>query len=416
MSAPGRWWQRASLRAWASLGLALALGFTLLPNRQELARHLVPLVLVWAPLLALALSPALLRHWRQILLMLGGLAVALGGLWLVGPLIVGRWAMPQFNLDLDHRPKPAPGRFNADGVAPDLPAGAYSPDDFVIVFLGDSFTQGYMLDDPLGGFPFLVEKRLQKAHPELSIRVVDFGYVSSSPVLQLRQLRDLGARYHPDLVVQCFDMSDFANDLEYSDRLHDLGVGTRVDLDIFRTVAVWASWSLGVADYGRWLGAQGTPRGPRPNEALWRDSSLFPMKYPLGETWGLMETSWEAITDTGKLARGLGADFALVVLPRYQQFDPSACPEDWEAQVELPHPDQNVTAPFDYFAQKAAGAAFPVHSCQPAFQAAVQGGRHGLVFPNDPHYTPAGHEVAAADIADFLEREGLIPRAQGTSR
>lgn len=406
---PGR-----ALRALAALRtlpwsapLAMALVLVLFTNRQELARHLLQLLLVWVPLLLLLHLPTLVRSWNKLLLLLAGLALAITGLALVGPALVQRFAMPLYNLDLDHRPKPAAGRFNQDGVAPDQPPESYQDRELVIVFLGDSFTQGYELEDPLGGFPFLVEQLLRQRHPDQSVRVANFGWVSSSPILQARQLRDIGARYHPDIVVQCLDMTDFANDLRYAEELEAKGLDSSIDISIFEAADIWFSWTLGLADIRAWLRDRLAFPPPAPTTAQ-PDAALepfFPMLRPLEQSRGFMDFTWSQLLATRDISRDLGARYALVVLPRYQQFAPSQCPGDWEGPESIPASSPHLREPFRYIDERSGEADFPVWPLLDAFtRAATQ----PLVFDHDPHYNPAGHQVAAQEIAAQLEVSGLL--------
>src|SRR5262249_12872070 len=98
-------------------------------------------------------------------------------------------------------------------------------------------------------------------------------------VLQARQLRDLGAKYAPRLVVQAFDMTDFHDDLVARERLARMRAGGGGEASIFRAFGVGASLALGVEDYGEWLGERlrgrpaarappGAPGGRRPRRAL----------------------------------------------------------------------------------------------------------------------------------------------------
>jgi len=390
-----------------SVGLAAVVALLVFSNRQELGRHLLQLLLVWIPIALLLHLPSLRRRWRQLLLALGGLALALLALAAVGPLLVARFAMPLYNMDIDHRPKPAEGRFNIDGVAPDQPPESYQPDEFVIVFLGDSFTQGFELEDPPGGFPFLVEATLKRRHPELNLRVANFGWVSSSPVLQARQLRDIGAAYHPDLVVQCLDMTDFGNDLSYARQLEDAGMDIDLDLSIFDVAEVWLSWTLGLSDLRGWLRARlaFAPQQAQPPVNAADLPPFFPLLQPLEQSEAALAETWAWILATRDVARDLDADYALVVLPRYQQFDPTQCPGDWEGPEQLPADSPHLLEPFRWAEQRRQQAAFPVWPLLEAFQ---QAPARPLVFDHDPHYNPAGHRVAAEAIAERIEAAGLL--------
>ncbi len=425
LGALARWWLplggalalaalHPRLRRPATVAVAglLGLSLALLVQRpgQEGFRVLLQPVLLWGPLALLAGLPWLLRRWRQLLLALGGLGVALVALAALGPLLVARFAMPLYNLDLDHRPKPQAGWRNQHGVSPDLPPSEYREEDFVILFLGDSFTEGLYLDDWRDAFPFQVETLLRAAHPQAGVRVVNFGWTGSSPVLQERQLEELGAAYRPDLVVQCFDMTDFHDDLRYAEQLAAKGMDPELDLTIFRTLGVWFSWTLGLSSYADWLearlplqGAEGQAPAASPHLGLAR---FFPVDMPLPAARHHMALSWTVTRRIARSAERLGADYALVVLPRYQQFDPRECPEDWEAEGFTHAGDRFLDQPFAWFEERAQEADFPVWPLLESFR---QDPRRPKCFVDDPHYNETGHRVAAEAISErilALERIG----------
>ena len=113
-----------------------------------------------------------------------------------------------------HRPKDNAPEINSDGIRCGREADAFHPQDLNFVFLGDSFTYG-MNEYPHLVFPQQFETMLREKNPDLSINVANFGWVSSSPYLSFRLLKDIGAKYNPDVVFLCIDMTDFHDDLKY---------------------------------------------------------------------------------------------------------------------------------------------------------------------------------------------------------
>lgn len=393
--------------AWFSLVLALPLTMLLFKNRAELARHLIQFALVWLPLLLLFSAPRLIGRWKQVLLLLGGSLLALGGLHLMGPSLVDRFAMPFLNMDVDHRPKPSPGRYNADGVTPDRPNTAYRREDFVVVVLGDSFAGGYFLKDPFTSFPFQLQDLLDERFPHGDVKVANFGYVSSSPVLQYRQLVELGARYKPDLVLLAFDMTDFHDDLSYSRELAKDGVNTKLDLSIFTVSRFWFSWMLGLPDLNQWLKQQLVWSRQAPTrDPLLELGRFFAMQQSLEKSEPFLETSWQTIKRIADYTKGtLDAEFVLFVLPRYQQYDPSECPKDLEGPQYLPEEGPFLLEPFRFFEQRSTGAGFPVHSLLEDFRDSPV---RPTTFVDDPHWNTNGHKIAAQAILRYLEKDGLL--------
>ena len=230
----------------AAVAAALVLG-----NPGRLARHVAQYLLVWLPLLALVAVARMARRGRDLLALAVSAVLCLAALWLAGPVLMRRVIVPRYTLGVDHRPRPHTGGTNEDGVYSGLSAADFRDEDFNVVCLGDSFTANPHLPDDVR-WPTRLERLLQSRLSGRRVRVANFGWVSSSPVLQARQLREIGAKYKPDLVLQAFDMTDFHDDLVARDRLARVGTGGG-EVSIFRAFRVGASLALGVEDYGEWL-------------------------------------------------------------------------------------------------------------------------------------------------------------------
>ena len=101
----------------------------------------------------------------------------------------------------------------------------------------------------------------------------------------------------------------------------------------------------------------------------------------------------------------MGAEYALVVLPRYQQFDPTESPGDWESEGFARSGDHRVRQPFEWFEARSEQVDFPVWSLLEAFQ---QDPRRPKVFADDPHYNPTGHRIAGEAISARLLEGGSL--------
>ena len=396
---------RAARSLPVSLALALILTMFFFFNRQDILRHLFQVFLVWIPLVVLLNLPLLLRSWKKVLVFVGACALLMAGLWLGGPFFVERVALPTIHLDVDHRPKPVQGLTNEDGVMPDSPANSYQEKDFNIIFLGDSFTQGQAVSQG-DTFPVQVEQAIRARRPDFPIRTINFGWPSSSPLLQLRQLRQIGAKYKPDLVVTSFDMTDFADDLKYTELLKE-EQGYTLKPTIFQLMLTALSLSLGVMDLKAWL-AQQTTLDVEPEEdpsRPWLKQRFFHMYRPLSQTEHLLETSWKVLLETHRTVEKMGARYVVFILPRYQQYNRKESPRDWEKD-QFPKSDTYIHEPFKYFDKKTKEAPFPIYPLIAAFQ-------DSDVFPttwtDDPHYTPAGNRVVAEAMARYLKESSLLP-------
>jgi hypothetical protein len=394
---------RGIAMAFAGFGVAALLaGFTT-GNPGRLARHVVQFLVVWLPLLALMAIARLARRWREMSMLAASTAACVAALWLTGPVLMRRVIVPRYTLGIDHRPRPHTGGTNEDGVYSHLGASDFRDQDFNVICLGDSFTANPHLPEEVR-WPTLLEGLLQPRVPGRTVRVANFGWVSSSPVLQARQLREIGAKYKPALVVQAFDMTDFHDDLVARERLGRIGAGGGGDVSIFRAFGVGASLALGVDDYGQWLRERfrwarpdGAPAVPGPR--------YFFLFEPPEASEPYFRTSWEAILETERVARDMGARYVMFVLPRYQQYDPRESPRDPERRV-FPDDAPGLLVPFAYFARQARSAGFPVHSLREDFLA-------DPAFPkcrsDDPHWNAEGNRVAAEAIERHLGADRLLP-------
>ena len=224
----------------------------------------------------------------------------------------------------------------------------------------------------------------RKAHPNRRIHVANFGWISASPLLSLRQLRDIGARYKPDTVVLGLDMTDFHDDLTYERLITRPG--------IFRALAItpvtfWLGRRIVASSASLdWLHTRiyGYPSG-----------RYFAMNQPLSRSRAWLRTTRKNLEAIDEFARQeLGARFVVFVFPRSFQYSTREAPESWERN-ETENLGPHVLEPFAYFEEIQGDLPFPVISLLPAFQ-------NPDVFPTcfigDPHWNANGARVAARAI------------------
>ena len=292
----------------------------------------------------------------------------------------------------DHRPRGERPGWNSDGLRQELEPEAYRADGINLLFLGDSFTMGSTLEDPLrDAFPHVVGRQLQERVQGQTIRVANLGWSSSSPLLSLRRLRDIGAKYEPDLVVLCVDMTDPHDDIKWANLIERRGICALYETFPLTAKAI-SSWFPG---FFWWLYDRSVG-GTLPYHRF------FATERPLDESRPFLEPMAANIDHIAEEARSLGAEFVVFVLPRWFQYDERECPEDWE--MDEPRGRHTVMGPhsaviFTWFEELAAGRDFEVHSLLDDF-------RETDVFPTcldaDPHWNPDGHAVAARGITERL--------------
>ena len=386
-------------------------------------RHLLQVAVLWLIFLVLLHLSRIRDLWKEILLLFCSMILCLGVLSYIGPHILRHIVIRDYNLDIDHRLTYIPGITNEDGVRPSNPPEDYRHEDFNIVLLGDSFTYG--LGVPLeDAFPTLTVKLLRERNPAKRFRAINFGYVSSSPVLQKRQLEDIGSKYKPDLVVQCFDMTDFDDDLKASRRLKRMEVKSKkleqelIHPSIFRAMIIRFSLLVGLDDFPNWFFHNldfeiphvlrkrdlqvVSPDMPAPS--LPEAAQYWFMWQPLSLSEPFFHLSWDAILEVNALARSMSADYVLIILPRYQQYNRSECQKD-PKRSQIPETDEYLFEVFTYFENKRGTVSFPIHSLLEDFR---NTDAFPTVFEDDFHINRTGHRIVADAIVRHLISDGLL--------
>jgi len=358
--------------------------------QRAIVADLRSIQLIGTALFALYLVARLhLAVWRRPkLLPLSVVAWWLAVEMLVAPrLSISDWNMHYRLLHgLDHRPTEVGGIYNSDSVIATEESSAFRPDDFNVMFLGDSFTMGYLLSPGEPAFPALVGAQIARDHPGERVHVANFGWVSSSPFLSHRRLVDIGEKYAPDLVVLAIDMTDFSDDLRYRRVLEQRGIYWLYDkipltLRILsgiapRTYHRFAAWSVGGAPVLR----------------------HFASEAPLAETRHWIQPLVESCDRIAAWCSAHGARFVMVVLPRSYQYSAREVPRNVAAReytVLGPHSLE----PFRFFDELRPSKPYPIVSLLADFQSNEE---FPTCFEDDAHWNALGHRVAARAIAREL--------------
>ena len=325
------------------------------------------------------------------------------GLELFVRAVVGR----VYDLTIDHRMRPDRDEINEDGIRFRGTAADTEDADYVVLFLGDSFTQGLFLDYT-DAYPYVFEQIATEATCSARLRAVNFGWTSSSPVLSLRLLQDIGRKYKPDLIVYNLDMTDFHDDLRYEIALRQGGDfepdHSRLRVTLGSTFGLDSELGQAFAQLVRRVDR----RRPHAGVTL-PDDRFFITSQPVEQTRDQIERG--VMKNLGALydyaEEELGSPMVLVIYPRGYQYSTRESPNNWEAdryRTLGPH----VQEPFRYFRENQAQLPYPVLSLLPAF---VESTQFPLFLRNDPHWTRAGARLAAEQVAGWLAQRSLIPCA-----
>jgi hypothetical protein len=333
-----------------------------------------------------------------------------------------------FELDVDHRLVPG-GEINEDRVRFRGTASRLQEEDYVLVFLGDSFTYGSHVEY-WESYPYVLEEMLSALDCAPPVRVANFGWPSSSPLLSYRLLRDIGHKYKPDLLIYGLDMTDFHDDLRYEadfERYGDQELPKYVLMSRF--VFQYPGWfRRGIESLLPWRPLRENPLSPRArspeprsaeaaaNEAVMSSSEqgfprarYFVTNLPLEKSIDGIERgvvrNLARIFEYGRT--DLKSSMLLVILPRGFQYSDRETPRNWEAG-EYQEIGPFVREPFRYFEEAREKLPYPVFSLLPAFE---ESGKFPLYLEDDPHWNAEGHRVAAAGLAEYLVRNQLVPCA-----
>jgi hypothetical protein len=315
----------------------------------------------------------------------------------------------QFDLTVDHRPIPNGKNINSDGLRFEGESNSIWEEDFVVLFLGDSFTYGVRLRNS-DTYPEKFEKSANAHSCEQRIHAINFGWPSASPLLGLRLLRRIGYAYKPDLIVYSLDMTDFLDDLRYERALRSAGefeVDTsRVVQQLVDRLAPWLNDGVAGESGLRALRRAGRPRPIGEDLALPTDR-FFATSAPLDETrhWieaGVMKNLAEIERFSAKMFE---VSTAVVIYPRSFQYPNSEAPNNWERRF-YPTDSTFLREPFRYFHEAAAGLPYPVIDLMPTFEHSTAG---PLFLDDDPHWNRAGARLAGTTLVPKLLELGLLP-------
>lgn len=299
----------------------------------------------------------------------------------------------------EHRPYPNPPENNSDGLRIEKEPEDFKKDDLNIIFLGDSYVYG-LKQYPEIAFPSLYEQLALSKNRDCTINAANFGWVSSSPYLSLRFLKDIGKKYSPDVVFLFVDMTDFHDDLKYKS-LVEKPTPMYKSLSYFPGIIIMAKKIIvrkgRKHDWARRLHEDlfGIP-----------SDSFFIVNQPLQESERFTEPILKSIREIAAFTEGeLNAKFVLVIFPRSFQYSDKESPKNWERRSYQALGPYSLE-PFALFDKFKETVNFPVYSLLKDFQDTD-------IFPttlyDDPHWTEKGHRLVAERTYDISKELGIFP-------
>lgn len=258
--------------------------------------------------------------------------------------------------------------------------------DTNIIFLGDSFTYGFLLS-ARASIPSQFEVQARTAHPNLNINAINFGWVSSSPLLDYRLLKTIGKKYKPDVVVLSLDLGDFGDDILYTRMLEHR------DIFLFARYLPGTTFLLeaiaNTLSSDQYESLFGYPKSP-----------MFANEWPLERSRPYIEAySQKIIDDIARYTtQELHAKFVLVMNPRSFQYSNREALQDWNSYMNKR--TENSFEIFRYMDELRIARDYPVISLLPSLQ-------NTSVFPTtfgtDSHWNKEGCRLVASLLLENLE-------------
>lgn len=316
---------------------------------------------------------------------------------------------------VDHRPHPG-GEINSDGIRFLGESTDISEDEFVVLFLGDSFTYG-IGQAYSEAYPYKLEQILQSSCPKL--RVVNFGWPSASPLLNLRLLKRIGKKYQPDLVVYTVDLTDYTDDLVYQASLN-LGkkgpkasggavipVLTNLPEPIKSVLFEFLHWFYHSVRKPRYVIKHKITSG------LEFDRKYFVATQPLEWSRNWIEKGVvENLLHLNEYSTSeLEIPFAAAIFPRASQYSETESLRSWE-EFRFLRKGRYALEVFQYFEQEKMNFPFKIANLLEDFRS-YKG--QPLFFEEDSHWNSRGNHFMAQKMAEFLKKSNLIDPCLGSS-
>lgn len=325
------------------------------------------------------------------------LVVILAGLlWVIFSMAFFAEIFAQVVRDPDHRMTSAKFTgLNSDGIRSSREASEFPEEDFNIIFLGDSFIYGFLLPQEAMAPPAQLESLLRERYQRDDINVANFGWTSSSPILDYRLLKDIGEKYHPDLVILALDMSDYRDEWFYKSVIQRRGFYNFI-VDYPRTGYFIKRIAELVEPVVNWhttlFGYSGT-------------GGYFVAKQPMEKSQNLFDDLYNTLLDMNQfITSTYNVPFYVFIPPRHWQYTDKEAPNSWETgsfDALGPYALEN----YRYFDSKRSTTPFPLISMVEDFK---QTDQFPLNFKVDSHWNKRGAHFFAERVADYCEKLGAL--------
>ena len=275
-----------------------------------------------------------------------------------------------------------------------------------ILFLGDSVTFGFFVEEP-DTFPRAVQRSLERSASK-TIEIINTGVGGYSPWQQKLYLEREGYRYEPDLVIVSFVLNDVTEKFRLA-RFGGPAPDQRGNAQLMLTRKPRLRDRIAISSYVnqyRWLEGrrshieEGKSKPPESLSKLqWYHLLYQPDDPHVKRAWDVTLANLGALIET---CESLGLPVVLVSFP----FTDQALGGEAQRRPQrilnafASHRGLSFLDLLPVLEDEAAARAIPFES----------------FFIDDDHLSPPGAEVVGASIAAFLQEEGLVPWSSREAR
>ena len=245
------------------------------------------------------------------------------------------------------------------------------------LLLGDSISWGDCVPHTDEIYPQVCERELSKRLGE-SVEIINTGTPGYSSLQELKLLQLRGKEFQPEVVILQFCLNDVVDRYRtmaaYGGDSEFLGIDTRAACHGFASLSQYSSVVEAITRYLQ-------RRGRRYEEYQVKNLVTTTPSPEIEDAWS---TTFAEIAEMKKFSESLGAKFMIVITPfKFQLDDP-----------------ENTRIPQDKLLAFAKENGIEVLDLLPAF---VEH-KDEKLFADADHFAPRGHQIAAAELADVLEK------------
>ena len=315
--------------------------------------------------------------------------------------------IPNFEFEYSRQEFSQKISFNSQGLRDYEYPYEKAPGTYRIVVLGDSFPEGLQLNLDKT-FPKLLEKSLNEKNINDKIKkfeAINMGTGGYGTEQEYLVLKNEALKYHPDLVLLAFSMNDIEDNYNAPAITFENGVikENKVSASLPKRMMLACSRHSDICSLMQKviIESGSTPKG---NEGFDRNS-VYKKENSSDFTDAIKETL-ELISQMKSASENNGADFAVIFIPSKEQVDEKKMQEYFKANV-IEKNKIDVNKVQRMIKEYSISRNIRVINLLDAFK--KENNNNDFYFEIDGHWNEKGHELAAMEIYDELEKFSVLP-------